>query len=286
MNIYVLALFDAVRRFVDHDGFMRCSHIALTMMLALFPFCIFVLSLAVLVGPTTDVTYLMDFVFGSWPEQVAAPIQREVLRVLQNTDSGSLTFGAVFTLFFASNGVEALRLGITRAYRDHDPRPFWRTRIQSLVFIFGAAALIFVSGTVSVAIPLYLSYVEDAVGVVPAEWLTFLSTDLVQFVVLGCALLIGVVACHKFLPGLRRPVSDLMPGILLSIVLWLAGAKAFGFYVAQFSRYSVTYAGLAGVMAALMFLYAMGAIFILGAEFNGALIARRENATADASEQG
>ena len=50
-------------------------------------------------------------------------------------------------------------------------------------------------------------------------------------------------------------------------------AQFFGYYITEFATYSVTYAGLASVMAALIFLYLMAALFILGAEFNGRLIA-------------
>jgi membrane protein len=48
---------------------------------------------------------------------------------------------------------------------------------------------------------------------------------------------------------------------------------AFGAYLAEFSRnYVSTYAGLASVMVALVFLYTTAAIFILGGELNAAIL--------------
>ena len=38
-----------------------------------------------------------------------------------------------------------------------------------------------------------------------------------------------------------------------------------------FATYSATYAGLVGIMTALIFLYLMGVVLIFGAEFNAAL---------------
>lgn len=274
MRDYGIALWQALVRFSERGGFMRSSHVALAMMLALFPFCIFALSLAGQFGRYADVDFLMDFVFGSWPAEVAQPIRSEVLRVLDASGGGSLTFGALLTVFFASNGVEALRTAITDAYREDDPRPWWVTRAQSVGFVIGAAALIIASGVVSVAVPLYLHFFAEAgLGGV----IGFLSNDSVRFAVTSFSLILSVLACHKWLPGIQRPIRALLPGIILTLGLWVAGGKGFEIYLSRFASYSVTYAGLAGVMAALVFLYAMAAIFILGAEFNGRLARLRGN---------
>ena len=61
--------------------------------------------------------------------------------------------------------------------------------------------------------------------------------------------------------------------MVLTVALWLAAGKIFALYVANYSSYSITYAGLAGVMAALVFMYLMAVVFVIGAEFNGRLIA-------------
>ncbi len=79
-------------------------------------------------------------------------------------------------------------------------------------------------------------------------------------------LIFVVFACHYWLPGHRRPVSAIWPGILLTLVLWVVVAKLFSLYLKSFATYSATYAGLAGIMTALFFLYLMALIF--GAEYN------------------
>jgi len=65
---------------------------------------------------------------------------------------------------------------------------------------------------------------------------------------------------------------DVIPGVLLTLLLWLAGALIFAYYLATFANYTATYAGLASVMIVLIFLYMVGVIFIIGAEINAALI--------------
>jgi len=51
------------------------------------------------------------------------------------------------------------------------------------------------------------------------------------------------------------------------------GGHCFGSYLAQFARnYVTTYAGLASVMVALVFLYMIASIFIFGGELNAAIL--------------
>jgi hypothetical protein len=69
-----------------------------------------------------------------------------------------------------------------------------------------------------------------------------------------------------------------VPGVLLTLVFWFVGALIFAYYLATFANYTATYAGLASVMIALIFLYMIGVIFIIGAEINAALMKFRVRA--------
>ena len=62
-----------------------------------------------------------------------------------------------------------------------------------------------------------------------------------------------------------------MPGIIFTLIAWLAGSTVFATYLDNFSSYVTTYAGLASIMIAVVFLYIVSAIFILGGELNAAI---------------
>ena len=78
-----------------------------------------------------------------------------------------------------------------------------------------------------------------------------------------------------------------MPGILITLMLWLATGVGFGRYLAKFAYTYVTYyAGLASVMVALVFLYWTASIFVYGGELNAAIArARRPNSDAGAGKR-
>ena len=80
-------------------------------------------------------------------------------------------------------------------------------------------------------------------------------------------------------------MADVWPGILLTIVLWLALAGLWSYYI-NISNYSLFYAGLSQLMIALIFFQFTAITILLGAEFNRGLMEmkrmRREAAEREA----
>src|SRR5690606_3513536 len=110
----------------------------LSLLLALFPFLIFATSLASFLGAQAFADTAVHLVFDTWPDEIAEPIAREVASVLTVQRGDVLTFGILIAAYFASNGVEALRVGLNRAYRVIDRRSIFWLRAQSLGFVLVA----------------------------------------------------------------------------------------------------------------------------------------------------
>ncbi|MEO9778204.1 MAG: YihY/virulence factor BrkB family protein [Sedimentitalea sp.] len=268
------ALMDAAARFNDKGGWVMSSHVAMSMMMALFPFVLFVVALAATLSQDIDVDNLIELIFGSWPDAIAQPITSEVRSVLGSANSGLLTVGGVLAIYFASNGVDAVRKAMIQAYRDHEPRPYWKARLICLAFVVVGGAILMIAATIGLAVPLYLRFVAD---VVPSDVMGWLASDTFATLITIFLLGAGVAACHIWLPGHRHSLSQILPGVILTIFLWGLAGAGFSYYLSRFASYSATYAGLAGVMVALIFLYLMSALLILGAEFNGALEKRAQS---------
>jgi membrane protein len=95
---------------------------------------------------------------------------------------------------------------------------------------------------------------------------------LARFGVTTLALLAALVIAQKWLPAGRRSFRQIWPGVIFTLALSFVFAFAFGRYLEQFARtYVTTYAGLASVMIALLFLYALASIFVYGGELNAAI---------------
>ncbi|MEP1354329.1 MAG: YihY/virulence factor BrkB family protein [Tateyamaria sp.] len=264
------ALWAALVRFDAKNGWSRSSHIAMSMMLALFPFTIFALSLTQAVSAEFSTLDIVEFIYGTWPDSIAEPIVKEVRAVLQDSSVKAMTIGGLLAVFFASNGVDAVRQALTDAYRDHDPRPLWKSRALSVVFVLSGSAILTVAAVLTFAVPLYVDTVyrgDEGEG----------AYDILRLGVSFGLLIFSVFACHLWLPGRHHTLTQVYPGVVLTVALWISAGKIFAMYVTNFSSYSITYAGLAGVMSALVFMNLMAVIFVIGAEFNGRLIAIKKS---------
>jgi membrane protein len=257
----------AFRHFTDDDGWAIASHIALSTLMALFPFLIVVTALAgFFFGSKELADEAGRILLEAWPKQVAAPIALDISGVLTSTRGDVLTLGVLFALYFASSGVESLRIGLNRAYRMKEPRAWWLLRIESVIYVLVGAVAILAFSFLVVLAPLILAklmlYIPglDRFG------------DLITFARYAVAVVVLVVALtivHLWLPAGRRSFMEIAPGIVATLLLWLITGAAFGRYLASFAfAYVSMYAGLASAMVALVFLYACASIFIYGGELN------------------
>ena len=265
LRAWLLPMRAALIHFNESDGWAMASHVALSLMIAVFPFLIFTASMASFFSNEMHAKDIVNIVFDYWPDEIAAPIVREIEIVLTQSDPGFLTLGIVLALFFASNGIEAVRVALNRAYRVSDPRPFWKQRAQSLIFIIVVAVLILVIGVLLISLPIYFSFVMIAS---PSIYSQLFQSESLRWSMAFGLLIFLVFICHYWLPEHRRPLAAIWPGIVLTLVLWIIAAKLFSLYLRSFADYSATYAGLAGIMTALIFLYLMAVILIFGAEYN------------------
>ena len=122
-------LLEAFYRFNRDDGWAIASHIALSILMAMFPFLIVVTALAGFIGSVDLANEVARLIFAAWPKEVAGPLASEIHNVLTTSRGGLLTVGAVFAIYFSSSGVESLRIGLNRAYNAVETRYWFLLRL-------------------------------------------------------------------------------------------------------------------------------------------------------------
>lgn len=282
-------IWDALRRFERDDGWAIASHVALSGLLAIFPFLIFVTALAAFLGAGAASGNIIHLIFDTWPSGVAMPLATEVQKVLTTPRGGVLTIGVLLTLWVSSSAVESLRIALGRAYHSPTSKPVWLSRLQSIWFVMlGAFGLIVVAVFIVLWPVLWnfaLGYISNAFPEYAAKFVSLqLASDIARYAITILVVATGLTLTHLWLPGGRRTVREVLPGVAFTVALWLIGATGFSIYLSRFANYASTYAGLAGIMTAIVFLNVSAALFILGAEFNAALAARRKTRAEQAAE--
>ncbi len=274
LSLSFRVIIEAFYRFNRDDGWAIASHIALSILMAVFPFLIVVTALAGFIDSSNLADEVARLLFAAWPQQVAQPIAGEIHHVLTTTRGGVLTLGAVFAVYFASSGVESLRIGLNRAYGLTEQRGWWLLRLESIGYVLISALALLVLAFMVVLGPLLFRATARY-----APWIEPLEShyDFALFGIGGAVLAVALFVLHMWLPAGRRSLGKVWPGILATLALWLACGFTFGHYLADFAYTYVTYyAGLASAMIALVFLYYSAWIFVYGGELNAAIGRVRE----------
>ena len=199
---YNIAL-DAYWHFLDDDGWAIASHIALSALMAMFPFFIVLTSLASLVFGSGELAdRVAKLLLSTWPEEVSLPIEREIHRVLATTHTGALTLGAVLAVYFASSGVESLRIGLNRAYNVIETRHWILLRLESIGYVLVAAVASLALGFLVVLGPLMF---RTALAYAP--WLEPLEGKF-TFFRFAIATVVLVVARSSLINGCRPAAAE------------------------------------------------------------------------------
>jgi membrane protein len=269
-----LVVMDAFYTFLADDGWAIASHIALSTLMALFPFLIVLTSLAGFFGSKELADQAVGLLLQVWPKQVADSLSGEIHDVLTTSRGDILTIGAVLAVYFASNGVEALRVALNRAYSVIEPRRWYWLRLESIGYTLIAAITALAMAFLIVLGPLIIEAARRHIPLIVESNEQLLSTS--RYGVTITALVVALLILHAWLPAGRRGFLQILPGIIFTLVASLVSGIVFGQYLARFANNYVTmYAGLASVIIALVFLYFIAAIFVYGGELNAAIIKSR-----------
>lgn len=259
-----VAFFRAViTRFNADQSTVLAGYTAYAAMLAGMPFLIFTVSMAGAIIGAEGSDEAVRALFAAVPGHVARTLE-PVLRQVTERDSGGIaTLSLLGTVWAASNGVEALRIGLERAYDVETPRDFVTRRVVSIAIVLAGfvtfallAILIIFAPLIFVLIEAYSPLEIPGVAVI------------VRYVAGAGVLLAFLWICHRGLPARNMSGFRLMPGILISVVLWGILASAMSIYLSHAPSYTVTYGALAGVIVTLLFFYLTAIAIIFGGQVN------------------
>ena len=270
LRTFVRRLYAECWRLSDHDGLTVAGYMAFAAFTSLFPFLIFLAALASVLGTRETARETIEGLFLFMPADVASTLAPAVHQVMAGHHGGLLTLGVVATLWTASSGIEGLRGALDRAYEVKELAPLWWRRLQSMAMVVGGALVLFVASLAVILGPVLWRLLETFGRPSEEEAVIWI---LGRYALGAVVLALGLMGLHRWLPNHQRPLRALLPGVLLTLALWLVGASLFSLYLGTVADYSVTYGSLAGVAITLLFFYLTGTLFILGAEYNAVRLA-------------
>lgn len=235
--------------------------------LALFPFLLFVVSLAALVIDPEEAEILVDSLRRVAPAAVTDILSERIQALARGGSPALLTASAIGSVWVASGGVVALMNALDTVYGVCDSRPFWKRRGLAVLLTLGGATLWIVASAVAIATPALASAIGGPLGTI-ILWLRIPLAALLLIVV--------VAALYDLLPDVEQEFRFFTPGSVLAVLAWIAVSLGFSAYVSNFGRYDATYGTLGGVIVLLVWMWISAIVVLFGGALNAVLERRSE----------
>ncbi|GMU01994.1 YihY/virulence factor BrkB family protein [Corallococcus caeni] len=230
--------------------------------LALFPFLLFLVSLAgVLIDPH-QAQQLIQELSKVAPQEVTKILGERLEALATSNPVGLLTIGGVGAIWAASGGVVALMEALNTVYGVEEKRPFWKKRGIALLTTLGTAVTVVLAAIVAIVTPA----VADKLGEPLAGLMLWLRMP-----VAGILMMLLLAVLYYVLPDVKQKFKFITPGSVVSVIIWVIASWGFSKYVSNFGSYDVNYGAIGGVIVMLLWMQISCMVVLLGAEINGVL---------------
>ena len=261
------------RRYFRHNVGVQSAALAFYLLFMIFPFLIFISALLGLLD--LNVTAILLALGEFLPRDIVDIIRAYLLHVGADPSPQLLLFGLFFSIWFPMRATNALMVSVRTAYHLGPPKRAVVHRLKTLLY-----TVVLIS---SIALTLALMTIGDRLlGYAVGNFrLPLFVAELWVRMRFPAAAVVGYFALF-FLYALaqdgRRPWRDLWPGTLAALAVWMALSWLYAMYVDNFANYSLLYGSIGTVVVLMIWLYMSANVLILGAEFNGTLVALRKEA--------
>ncbi|MCP3030839.1 YihY/virulence factor BrkB family protein [Halobacillus sp. A1] len=232
-------------------------------LLAIFPLVILLLSILPYLNISAEEA--MNFMQNILPGGAADIFQENIVNLVETPNGGLLTVGILGTLWSASNGVNAFIQASNIAYNVEETRSFIKVRLMSIFLTIGMIIAI----AVALALPIFgdviISMLSDFLNL-PAQ--TIGLFQVLRWVISIFVMSLTLMALYHFAPNKSFPFKEILPGAIITAILWQLISLAFSFYVSNFANYSATYGSLGGIIILMLWFFITGIILMVGAELN------------------
>lgn len=252
-----------IQGYFDNKVGRNAAAMTYYLLFAMFPFFIFVTSLLGLLHlPTLT---LDGQITRFLPEDVVAFLNLAIEHITKSSNNALLTFGLVFSVWFPLRAVSNLMEAINDIYGEersgsHSIRTAILTAL-TIVLIPAMLLLLLLGERV-------LGFVGEYIPI-SAEFITGWSR--MRFVPMAAALLFMLSAVYFFSPSKIQKVRYILPGAVLSMVVWILFSLIFSYYVDHMGRYSIIYGSIGVIIALLVWMDWSMITMLMGAVFNVAL---------------
>lgn len=235
------------------------------------PFLCLIISIASYLIPANIYTVVDTY---KMPPEIESMV-RFVLEQLFATQKVSLlSLSAIFAVWTASRGCDALRAGIENVYGVPASKKIFKQQALSIANTFVLILVIMIN----IVFILFGKLIAKALHLVAIYELVMSLGGIILFIVMCWVfgLIYSSTAKHSKDEKIRTSTKHHLPGAVFSTVGWMMFSKLYSLYIRFFPSASAIYGSLTAVLLIMLWLYVCIIILLLGAEINKLWIVRDE----------
>lgn len=272
---YKAVLKNVLYRINDDDIFALAAQLAYSLILAFFPFLIFLLTL---VGyskiEAEDVIIGLSKIL---PKEAFNLVERTITDLTVNKSIGLLSFGLIVALWTASSGFSAIIKGLNKAYDEKENRSYIKVSILCLFFALAVAVIIFLAVALFIFGEINGKILYKTFGLKNFIIIWNYLRYILSLVILTCIFML----LYKFTPSRRLRIKEVLPGSIFTTVAFIITSILFSFYVNNFGNYSRLYGSIGAVIMLMTWIYLLSLILLLGGELNASIVYEKKKQQQD-----
>lgn len=251
----------------------RASAVAFTFFLALFPAIIFFFSLIPFLPIDNLHAELLNEMHTLLPENAYQAAVATINDLVKTEHNGLLSFGFLVTLYFATNGINALMEAFNQAIHVAETRTFIKQRLVSLFLFMVLSMLLLTASLLIIFSEVVLNY-AIAHGLLLSDSVVLLLLTLGKWVIAFWLLFTAISLLYYFGPVNTANYRLISPGALLATVLSISASLLFSYYVNNFGTYNKVYGSIGTVMVIMLWLEFNCLIMLIGFDLNAKIYNR------------
>lgn len=269
------SLYRAIIIFLDSlsaEILTKASGVAFSFTLAIFPSIIFIFTLIPYIHiaiPHIDSDSIMNFISTIMPDDMYSAATETIKDIVNTKREGLLSFGVLFALTLATNGMHGLMSAFNSIYKTIDRRGYIKTRLIATMLTLMMATTLFFSIFLLVVGKSFLTYLSTS-GFITQEYIITLIL-IFKYCIIGISFFLAISLIYYFAPAIHDRWTFFSAGTVFSTVSCVASSYAFSFYINNFSTYNKLYGSLGMLIALMIWLYLLSIILLVGFEYNASV---------------
>jgi membrane protein len=244
----------------------RAAAVAYHFTLAVFPTILFLFTLIPYI-PIHDLEFMiMNFMNDLLPKGLYDFAAATIYDIVSRRQGGILSFGVLFALFTATNGMSALMTAFNMAVRTEENRGYLRAKWVSLQltlllsFVLVLAVLvIFLGGFV-------VDFLNE--NIFKNDFLTIFLLNVLRYGAVFGFFLLAISLIYRYAPKLKHGWRLFNVGSVVAALFIIVATYGFSYYLSQFASYNKLYGSIGTIIAMMYWFYLIALLLIFGFELN------------------